>query len=109
MAGKLVHVEINAADGDRAHSRIARLLERGLQLLVHAARKGVQLVGPVERDRLDGPVAPDLDFRHRYVSSANSTPDNFQPRSITSRPAPMNCSLRTNSSNASLSANSNSA
>ena len=52
------------------------------------------------------PTAPELEA---YASSRNSTVDSFQPRSITSPPAPMNWSLRTNSSNACLSANSNSA
>ena len=65
MAGQIVHIEFPTADNDRAYRRITRCLERGVQLLVHAAREGVQLVGPVERDRLDGPVAPDLDLGHR--------------------------------------------
>ncbi len=51
-------------DDDRAYLGIPCLLQRGLQILVHAQREGVQLVGPVERDRLDGPVARDLDLGH---------------------------------------------
>ena len=81
-------------DHDRAHRRIPRLLERRPQLLVHATREGVQLVGPVERDRLDAAVAPDLDLRHRYDSSRNSTVGCGKPRLYASLPVAMNSSLR---------------
>ena len=97
-----------ARDDDSAHRRIARLLERSLQSLVHLARERVQLVRPVERDRLDGPVAHGLDLRH-YESSRNSTAGCGKPRLYASLPVAMNSSLRIAVWNACSSANSHSA
>ena len=95
-------------DDHRAHRRITRLLERGLQTLVHLARERVQLVGPVQRDRLDGPVARGLDLRH-YENSTNSTVGCGKPRLYASFPVAMNSSLRIAFWNACSSANSHSA
>ena len=94
MAGKLVHVEIKAADVDRAHGGIPSLLERLLQLPVQKPREGVELVGAVERDRLHAAVAADLDLGHRYASSRNSTVGCGNPRLYASLPVAMNSSLR---------------
>ena len=98
-----------AGDDDRAHRRVARLLERRLQPLVHVARERVQLVGTVERDRLDGAVARDLDLGHGYASSTNSTVGCGKPRLYASFPVAMNSSLRIAFWNACSSANSHSA
>ena len=53
-----------AGDHDRADRRVAGILERRLKLPVQGLREGVELVGAVERDRLDGAVPRDLDLGH---------------------------------------------
>ena len=83
-----------SGDHDRAHGGIARLLERCAQLLVHGARERVELVRPVQRDRLHAAVATNLDLRHRYESSRNSTVGCGKPRLYASFPVAMNSSLR---------------
>ena len=53
-----------AGDHDRTHVGGPRLVERGVQRLVHRGREGVVGLGPVEGDRQDAAVAAGLDLRH---------------------------------------------
>ena len=95
---------------DGAHvRRSAAAFERLAQPVVHRARERVELVGAVERDRLDRAVPRELDLGHQSASSTNWTVGCGKPRLYASLPVAMNSSLRTAASNASLSANSHSA
>src|SRR5205085_2186426 len=53
-----------AGQDDRTHLRVARLLQRLTQPVVHGAVESVQDIGPVQRDRLNRAVARDLDLGH---------------------------------------------
>ena len=57
-----------ARDDDGPHLGVASLLQRGRKRRVHRAVEGVEHLRPVERDRLDGAVARDLDLGHRSSS-----------------------------------------
>ena len=53
-----------AGEHDGTDAGVCRFVERARESLVHLARERVEHVGPVERDREDGPVPRGLDVRH---------------------------------------------
>ena len=84
-----------AGDHDGADLVVARVLQRGVQRLVHRAVERVEHVGPVQRDRQDRAVALRLDLCHErdvYYRSRKPVPSS-SASSSTKRCSPVRCAL----------------
>ena len=68
-----------ARDDDRAHLRVACLLQRRAQPVVHRAVERVQHVGAVQRDRLHRAVSGDLHLGHRAHPTTGACPQAVDP------------------------------
>ena len=63
-----------ARDDDSADGRIARLLQRGAECLVHGGVECIEDIGTVQRDRQDGAVPARLDLGHEGTLADRRSP-----------------------------------